>query len=458
MSDPLAETFIPGAAAIVVAAGKGVRFGAPAKTLVPVAGWPLLAWSLDALEAAASVADVTVVAGVHTRAETEALLAAGGWTKARRVAVGGERRQDSVAAGLAAAPEAEVVVVHDGARPLAPAALFDACVAAARETGAAVAAVPVVDTLKLVEAGRIARTVDRAGLWAAQTPQAFRRSLLLELFARARDRLVTDEAALCEALGIPVAVVEGSPANIKVTRPGDLAVAEALLAVRRGDEETRRRDEETDARGGRGTGSRAGTAGEHGDVVAGGHDAPSSPRLLVSSSPRLQRTGIGYDVHRFAAGRRLVLGGVKIPSSLGLEGHSDADVLLHALCDALLGAAGLGDIGAHFPPGDPKFAGADSRDLLRESARLARAAGWTAVNVDATVIAEAPKIRPHVAAMQAEIAACLGIAPDAVGVKATTNEGMGFVGRGEGIAALAVATVAPIEAAEEVAGALGEGR
>ena len=153
-----------------------------------------------------------------------------------------------------------------------------------------------------------------------------------------------------------------------------------------------------------------------------------------------------------------MLGGVEIPSSLGLEGHSDADVLLHALCDALLGAAGLGDIGAHFPSGDPKFAGADSRDLLRESARLARAAGWTAVNVDATVITEAPKIRPHVAAMQAEIAACLGIAPDAVGVKATTNEGMGFVGRGEGIAALAVATVAPIEAAEEVAGAPGEGR
>ncbi len=144
-----------------------------------------------------------------------------------------------------------------------------------------------------------------------------------------------------------------------------------------------------------------------------------------------------------------MLGGVGVPSELGLEGHSDADVLLHAICDALLGAAGLGDIGAHFPPGDPRFAGADSRSLLRECLHLARVAGWAPVNVDATVVAEAPKIRPYVAAMKAEIAACLEVAPGAVGVKATTNEGMGFVGRGEGIAALAVATVAPVDPAAE---------
>ncbi len=449
MSDETVGT--GGAAAIVVAAGKGSRFGAPAKTLLPLAGRPLLAWALDALEAAASIVDVTVVAGAHTRAETEDLLAAGGWAKARRVIVGGERRQDSVAAGLAAAPVTEVVVVHDGARPLAPAALFDACVAAACETGAAIAAVPVADTLKLVEAGRIARTVDRAGLWAAQTPQAFRRGLLLELFARAGGRTVTDEAALCEALGIAVAVVEGSPANLKVTRPGDLAVAEALLASR-GVEESRSREDERGRRGG-GTAARGlGSGGEQTGNATNGTPFVSPPRLLDSSTPRLARTGVGYDVHRFGPGRRLVLGGVEIPSELGLEGHSDADVLLHAVCDALLGAAGLGDIGEHFPPGDPRFAGADSRGLLRESVRLARAAGWAPVNVDATLVAETPKIRPFVAAMKTEIAACLGVSPDAVGVKATTNEGMGFVGRGEGIAALAVATVASVEAAP------GEGR
>ena len=164
----------------------------------------------------------------------------------------------------------------------------------------------------------------------------------------------------------------------------------------------------------------------------------------MPSPPRLPRTGIGYDVHRFADGRRLVLGGVEIPHDLGLDGHSDADVLLHAVADALLGAAGLGDIGQHFPPGDPRFAGADSRDLLRESARLVRAAGYEPVNVDASLVAEAPRIGPHVSAMRAAIAACLGLDPGAIGVKATTNEQMGFVGRREGIAALAVATIVPI--------------
>ena len=160
----------------------------------------------------------------------------------------------------------------------------------------------------------------------------------------------------------------------------------------------------------------------------------------------MTRTGIGYDVHRFAAGRRLVLGGVEIAHERGLEGHSDADVLLHAIADALLGAAALGDIGRHFPPSDPRFAGADSGDLLREVARLLREAGWAPVNVDATLIAEAPRIGPHAAAMRERIAACLGLPPDAVGVKATTNEGMGFVGRGEGIAALATAAIAPLPA------------
>ena len=159
------------------------------------------------------------------------------------------------------------------------------------------------------------------------------------------------------------------------------------------------------------------------------------------------RIGQGFDVHALVPGRPLIIGGVTIPYARGLLGHSDADVLLHAIADALLGAAALGDIGRHFPPSDPRFAGADSGDLLREVARLLREAGWAPVNVDATLIAEAPRIGPHAAAMRERIAACLGLSPDAVGVKATTNEGMGFVGRGEGIAALATAAIAPLPAA-----------
>ena len=394
----------PRAAAVVVAGGRGARLADPAKALLPLAGRPMLAWSLDAL-AASAVGPVVVVAGEHTQPATAALAASGAWPRVAAVVVGGERRQDSVAAGLAAleavAPDADVVLVHDAARPLATPGQFDACAAAAFATGAAVVAVPVADTLKRVAGGRVAATVDRGGLWAAQTPQGFRRDVLARLRPLVGGAAtVTDEATLCEQAGLPVAIVPGSAANLKVTHPADVAVADALLRAR----------------------------------LAGGEGA------------RVTRTGIGYDVHRFAAGRRLVLGGVEIAHERGLEGHSDADVLLHAIADALLGAAALGDIGRHFPPSDPRFAGADSGDLLREVARLLREAGWAPVNVDATLIAEAPRIGPHAAAMRERIAACLGLPPDAVGVKATTNEGMGFVGRGEGIAALATAAIAPLPA------------
>jgi len=395
----------PRATAVVVAAGRGQRLGAPAKVLLPLAGRPMLAHSLDALERSATVREVVLVVGTHTRAAVEALLAGGPWTLPVVVVEGGERRQDSVAAGLAAVPgAAEVVLVHDAARPLAPPALFDRCAVAAAETGAAIAAIPVADTLKRVEAGRVAATVDRDGLWAAQTPQGFRREFLAAVVDRCGGEAVTDEAGLCQALGIPVAVVPASPTNLKVTRPEDVSLAESL-----------RRQPPPEASGGRG-GAAQGT-----------------------------RVGIGYDVHAFAAGRPLVLGGVAVPHERGLAGHSDADVLLHAVADALLGAAALGDIGRHFPPGDPRFKDADSRDLLREAARLVAAAGFVPLNVDATLIAEAPPISPHVPAMRAAIAACLGLVEGAVSVKATTNEGLGALGRGEGIAALATATVARTE-------------
>jgi 2-C-methyl-D-erythritol 4-phosphate cytidylyltransferase/2-C-methyl-D-erythritol 2,4-cyclodiphosphate synthase len=383
---------------VVVAAGRGERLHAPEKVLLPLAGRPMLTWSLDALEHAETIGPVVVVAGSHTLDAVSQLVRAEGFAKVRAIVAGGERRQDSVAAGLAVLPEEiEIVVIHDGARPLAEPELFDRCTAAAAESGAAIAATPVADTLKRVAEGAIAGTVDRAGLWAAQTPQAFRLETLRRAMAAGSAEIVTDEARLCEVAGLPVSVVPASPANLKVTHAEDIPVADALLRAR------------------------------HGSAPTGG----------------LVRTGIGYDAHRFASGRRLVLGGVEIAHDRGLEGHSDADVLLHAIADAVLGAASLGDIGQHFPPSDERFRGADSQHLLREVAHLAREAGWVPGNIDATVLAEAPRIGPHVPLMRERIASCLGLSSGAVSVKATTNEGMGSIGRGEGIAALATATLVP---------------
>jgi 2-C-methyl-D-erythritol 4-phosphate cytidylyltransferase/2-C-methyl-D-erythritol 2,4-cyclodiphosphate synthase len=381
---------------VVVAAGRGSRFGDPEKVLTPLAGRPMLAWSLAAIEQVAEIGSVIVVAGEHTRDAIARMIREERFAKVRAIVAGGERRQDSVAAGLAALPKAtEIVVIHDGARPLATAELFARATHTAFGNAAAIAAVPVADTLKRVVDGTIVDTVDRAGLWAAQTPQAFRLTVLRAAIAAGGGETITDEARLCETAGIEVAIVPASLANMKVTHPEDIAVADALLRAR-----------------------------EHEGAMTA-------------------RVGIGYDAHRFAPGRRLVLGGVEIAHERGLAGHSDADVLLHAIADAILGAAALGDIGQHFPPTDERFRDADSRELLREAVRLARAAGWIPANVDATLLAEEPRIGPHVPLMRERIAACLGIAADAVGVKATTNEGMGAIGRGEGIAALATATVVP---------------
>jgi 2-C-methyl-D-erythritol 4-phosphate cytidylyltransferase/2-C-methyl-D-erythritol 2,4-cyclodiphosphate synthase len=343
------------------------------------------------------IGSITIVAGDHTREAIARLVQDEGFQRVQAIVAGGERRQDSVAAGLAALPEAtEIVVIHDGARPLADAALFDRAARAAAEHRAAIAAMPVADTLKRVQDGQITVTVDRSGLWAAQTPQAFRLETLRRAIAASAGEDVTDEARICEAAGVPVAVVPASLANLKVTHPEDIPVAEALLRARR-----------------------------------------------AAPSVAMPRVGIGYDTHRFAPGRRLVIGGVEIPAELGLEGHSDADVLLHAIADAILGAAALGDIGQHFPPSDERFRDANSQELLREAACLVHAAGWEVGNVDATILAEAPRMAPHATLMSERIAACLAIAPNAVSIKATTNEGMGAIGRGEGIAAMATAMLLP---------------
>lgn len=378
-------------AAILAAAGRGRRLGTVPKALLPFAGRTLLEHTLAAvLEPDEIHAGVVVVPGEHLAAARELAVR---HPKVTAVLPGGEERQDSVAAGLAAVGDAVWVVVHDAARPLVSAGLVRRVLEAARETGAATAALPARDTVKLVGAGMVTETLDRERIWLAQTPQAFRRALLRDAHERARREglRATDDATLVEAVGAPVRVVPGDPLNFKVTTAEDLALAEVLVRERAG-------------------------AGE-------------------------RRTGIGYDVHRLVPGRRLILGGVEIPSALGLAGHSDADAVLHAVMDALLGAAGLPDIGQLFPPTDERFRGADSSGLLRAVVNHLRQVGYAPVNIDVVILAEAPLLAPYIPAMRERLAGVLAVEAGDVGLKATTAEGLGAIGRGEGIAAQAVATV-----------------
>lgn len=385
------------AVAVVPAAGQSRRMGGERpKQFLPLAGRPLLSRTLGQLQMAAAVDEVVLVCppGQEQAIEAE-FVRPFGLDKVRRVVPGGQKRQDSVAAGVAAAAEmgAAWLLVHDAARPLASPELLVRVLAAAKACGAAIAAWPASDTIKRDDGrGRVQATLDRGRLWLVQTPQAFRLDLLQEALARAQAEgfYATDEAGLVERLGREVRLVTGERNNLKITTPQDLALAEALLA--------------------------GGAAG--------------------------QRMGQGLDAHRLAPGRPLILGGVEIPFELGLTGHSDADVLTHAVMDALLAAAGLGDIGLMFPDSDPAYAGADSMVLLgRVVARLA-GAGWRPAQVSATLLAQAPRIGPHVQAMRRNLANALGLEPGAVNIAATTTEGLGFIGRGQGMAALAMAVIA----------------
>ena len=327
---------------------------------------------------------------------------------------GGETRADSVFRGLnALLPEIEIVLVHDAARPLLSPELIDRVVAGVVRTGAAVPGLPLSDTVKRVFAsGNVGETVPRianvggetiAGLTAIQTPQGAEVSLLkqsYESFFLAKHE-PTDEASLIEAAGGVVEVVPGDPGNIKITRQEDIALAEAYLSA-------------------------------------------ASPLHAIASTRHPLRTGFGYDVHQFAApeaGRKLFLGGVEIPHDRGLEGHSDADVLLHAICDAMLGALSLGDIGILFPNTDPAYKGISSLKLLEVVNMRVKEKGWEVVNIDSMLAAEAPKLLPHREKMQLTIATALGIPLDCISVKATTNETMGFVGRREGMCCWSIATV-----------------
>jgi len=370
-------------AAILVAAGSGSRFGAETpKQFLPLSGKPVIRHAAEAL-----AREVDLLQPVGEAAPIEAALRGLAFLP---VVPGGATRQASVLNGLEAlAPHApDIVLVHDAARPLVPAGTIPALLAALERAPGAIPAVPVADTLKRGSDGRITETVPRAGLFRAQTPQAFHFAALLAAHRAPQADAATDDASLLETAGQTVLLVPGAEDNIKLTYPEDLRRLERAM----------------------------------GKVLH-------------------PRTGTGFDVHAFAAGRPLVLCGVTVPHHRGLAGHSDADVGIHALCDAIYGALAEGDIGRHFPPSEAAWRDADSaRFLLHAAGRIAMRGGRLA-NVDVTLICERPKIAPYAAAMIERLAALLEVDPSRVSVKATTTERLGFTGRGEGIAAQAVATV-----------------
>jgi 2-C-methyl-D-erythritol 4-phosphate cytidylyltransferase/2-C-methyl-D-erythritol 2,4-cyclodiphosphate synthase len=408
--------------AIIAAGGRGRRFGAALpKQLLRVGGRPILQWSVDAFLACGEVSEVIVVVPPALAADPPAYL------RSPRITLveGGERRQDSVANGFDAVPgRADVVLVHDAARPFVDRNTILRAVEAADEAGAAIAALGASDTVKWApprtEAGdarTIERTLDRTSVFLAQTPQAFRRSVLADAVALGRSGLeATDESALAEQAGHRVRVVEGDRRNIKVTTADDLVVAEALAAEMSRAEALLHRD-------------------PNGATKTSEDDAQKWGR---PSGPPSIRVGSGYDLHRLVEGRPLILGGVTIPFERGPAGHSDADVLSHAITDAILGAASLGDIGQRFPDTDPKWKDASSIALLAEVAAFARERGFAVANVDATVVAERPKLGPHRSAIVNRLSEALSVAASAVSVKAKTNEGVDATGRGEAIAVHAV--------------------
>ena len=370
---------------ILAAGGSGQRAGI-AKQWIDLGGESLLRRAARGLLGCPDIDAVVAVvpAGEEGRAE-EALT---GFSKPLRVVGGGLTRADSVRNGLAAATDAAVVLVHDAARPFASGELMSRVARAAARHGAALAAVPATDTVKRAIEGsdppRVSSTLDRTTLWLAQTPQGFRRDLLVRAYELAGPEAAsaTDESLLVEQMGTAVTLVPGEPENFKITGPEDIRRARARF------------------------------------------EAPMS-------------VGLGYDTHRFAPGRRLVLGGVEFEGD-GLLGHSDADACAHAIADAVLGAAGLGDLGRHFPDTDPRWEGISSLTLLEEVARLAAQLGFRVGNADVTLAARRPRIAPRAGEMASRLAGALGIGAGQVNVKATTGEGMGFVGRGEGVAAHAV--------------------
>jgi 2-C-methyl-D-erythritol 4-phosphate cytidylyltransferase/2-C-methyl-D-erythritol 2,4-cyclodiphosphate synthase len=370
--------------ALIVAAGKGERAGGGLpKQYRLLGGKPILRWAVEALIRHPAVQSARVVIGSGQQDRAEAALAG---LDIGSLIEGGAERADSVRAGLAAI-EGDAVLVHDAARPFCPPAVVDRLLASLEFFDGAAPVLPVGDTLARV-GDTLEAPVDRTGLARVQTPQAFRLASVKAAYERWSGPSPTDETTVLRAAGMKVAAVEGDAALEKLTLPADFDRAEQWLAGR--------------------------------------------------LSPR---TGMGFDIHAFSGDGPIMLGGIEVPHSRGLAGHSDADVVLHAITDALLGAAGLGDIGEHFPPSDPIWKGVSSDRFLAHAVRLLRTRGAIIDHVDCTIIAEEPKVGPHRSAMRARIAGIIGIPSEQVSVKATTTEGLGFTGRREGIAAQAVASV-----------------
>jgi len=375
--------------ALIVAAGRGTRFGGDLpKQYLPLGGATVLRHAVNAFAAHPRIAGVLVAIRPEDRALFDRAVAG---LSVLPPVPGGAERQDSVRLGLEALAvhKPERVLIHDGARPFPDAALIGRVIEGLDEAPAAIPALPLGDTIKRVEDGRIRGTIDRSQLWRAQTPQGFHFDAILAAHRQMAGHVLTDDAAVAEAAGIAPLIVAGSEENLKVTTAEDLAAAERHLAARQGD----------------------------------------------------VRVGQGFDVHPFGPGDHVMVCGVAIPHEVAPVGHSDADVGLHALTDAVLGAIGAGDIGMHFPPSDPRWRGASSDRFLAYAATLVRDRGGAIAAVDVTIICERPKIAPYRDRMIERLAEILEISPGRVSVKATTTERLGFTGRGEGIAAQAVATV-----------------
>lgn len=380
---------------IIVCAGRGERFGAGKNKLLTIVGKRPLIWlTLHHAMQSLFLDEIILVIRPEEKAAFKSVLSTMNVTKPVRFAWGGAERMDSVANGLAAvSPDSETVLVHDGARPGVDGPAFDRLISAiTEETPAVLYCLPSTDTVKVVdENGFVVKTPDRKSLVRAQTPQGMRTDVFRRCMKEAQTRhlTVTDDASICEACGVPVKWILGKEGYFKVTVPED---KEKLAQLAK----------------------------------------PSVPQI---------RVGQGYDIHRFAPDRPLILGGVRMAENGGLLGHSDADVLLHAIMDALLGAAGCPDIGHYFPDTDDRWLGASSMKLLEEVGHILSEKGYTIGNIDSTILAETPKMAPHIQTMRTNIAQTLQISPDQINVKATTNEKLGTIGRKEGIAALATVLI-----------------
>ena len=381
-------------AAVVVAAGRGTRMGAGEnKVFLPLRGTPVIVRTVRAIHESGLYGRVVVVTGAQDADRMRALLREAGLPA--DVCAGGADRQQSVLLGLRRLPEeTECVSIHDGARPLVTREILAASLSLAERGGSGVAAVPVRDTVRRSDESGLA-TLNREGLLAMQTPQTFCFAAIRDAHERFENdpARATDDAELYARAGKTVSFSAGGAENLKLTAPEDLRLAEAILAMR---------------------------------------------EKSAAKEERSVRIGHGYDVHRLKAGRKLILCGVEIPHPQGLDGHSDADVALHALMDAMLGAAGLGDIGRHFPDTDEAYAGADSGKLLETVADMVRARGYEVGNADVTIVCQRPKLAPYIEAMRANTARLLRVPQDRVNVKATTTERLGFEGEGLGISCHAV--------------------